>query len=142
MRCQLPPTSFDLVMNCGVLEGIGLAGFRGNGGECGEEDLELMVRLRDVMTSGGLMLLSLPVGTETVLGGGTRVYGGERLGRILEGYELVEEEFWRKNADRRWVRCGRDQALEVEARSIGRRPEQSSYALGLMVLRKPGPRSG
>ena len=63
---QLPPDSFDLIINCSVIEHVGLAGRYGFEQDVSDGDLECMAFLRRMIRHGGRMLLTLPVGIDAV----------------------------------------------------------------------------
>jgi hypothetical protein len=116
---------FDLVINCSSIEHVGLPGrYESFAREDG--DLEAMAILRGLLTPEGQMLLTVPVGQDGVFPPYHRVYGDTRLQRLLDGFGVIEQQYWHK-AGERWVATNREVALA----------EQSSerfYALGLFVL--------
>lgn len=118
---------FDLVLNCSTIEHVGLSG-RYDTVETPDGDLEAMAKLRRLMKPDGHMLLTLPVGHDAVVRPLHRIYGMKRLPRLLEGYEVVESSFWRKDARNVWIPCTRDEAVAEEG-------HERYYALGAMVLR-------
>ena len=101
------------------------------------DDLEAMARLRQLMKPDGVMLLTIPVGQDTVFVPFHRVYGKEWLPCLLDNYLVEREAFWVKDQENRWVPCDRETALNFEA-SVHGGPLQNVYALGCFVLRKPG----
>lgn len=117
---------FDLVLNCSTIEHVGLSG-RYDTVEAPDGDLEAMAKLRRLMKPNGHMLLTLPVGRDAVVRPLHRIYGAKRLPRLLEGYEVVESSFWRKDARNVWIPCTRDEAVTEEG-------HERYYALGAMVL--------
>lgn len=120
---------FDLVLNCSTIEHVGLSG-RYDTVEAPDGDLEAMAKLRRLMKPDGHMLLTLPVGYDAVVRPLHRIYGTKRLPRLLEGYEVIESSFWRKDARNVWIPCTRDEAMAEEG-------HERYYALGAMVLRVP-----
>jgi SAM-dependent methyltransferase len=132
----LPENHFDLVMNCSTVEHVGLAGRYGVTEENPEGDLEAMARLRVLMKPGGVMLLTVPLGRDAVFPPMCRVYGGKRLPRLLDGYDVEEEAFWVKDTENRWAQRDRDTALDFEARAGSPDPLRNVYALGCFALRK------
>ena len=89
-----------------------------------------MAVLRDLLAPEGRMILTIPVGRDLVCPPYHRIYGEERLPRLADGYEAVEEQYWRKDAaERAWVQTDRATALATEG-------SQSFYSLGLFVLRR------
>jgi len=120
---------FDLIINCSTVEHVGLAGRYGSP-ECPDGDLEAMQWLLQLAQVGGTMLLTVPVGRDTVFRPLHRVYGRERLPRLLAGWTVVEKQFWTKSDTNKWGMVGQDEALAFE-------PTQSVYGLGCFVLRRP-----
>jgi SAM-dependent methyltransferase len=116
---------FDQIINCSTVEHVGLSGRYGSF-EAPDGDLEAMATLRGLLTPTGRMILTIPVGRDLVAAPLHRVYGEERLPRLLQGFTILEEQFWCKQ-DSRWRQAERTQALSV----VG---SQSFYALGLFVL--------
>jgi len=122
---QAEPESLDLVINCSAVEHVGLGRYGGALAQRG--DLDAMQRMRTLLRPGGQMLLTIPVGRDTVVGELHRVYGAERLPKLLEGFTVADEEYWLKNKRNRWVVVARDQALQ-------RPPSQHCYGLGCFRL--------
>jgi hypothetical protein len=89
------------------------------------------------MKPGGLMLLTIPAGQDAIFAPRHRVYGNERLPRLLDGYIVEKEAFWVKHQAARWMPCDKDTALNFGA-SVHGGPLENVYALGCFVLRKPG----
>jgi hypothetical protein len=117
---------FDTVINCSTVEHVGLAGRYGSR-SAGDGDLEAMTILAEMMEPGGRQILTVPVGRDRVCAPSHRIYGEERLPRLLERFAIAEEQFWCKGAAA-WEPCDRAVALAVEGSA-------SFYALGLFVLR-------
>jgi SAM-dependent methyltransferase len=115
---------FDQIVNCSSVEHVGLAGRYGSG-DRPEGDLEAMAILRDLLAPSGRMLLTVPVGQDLVCPPLHRIYGSQRLPRLLEGYEVEEEQYWAKGSA--WERTDREEALAT-------RGSRSFYSLGLFVL--------
>ena len=130
LHLALPERSFDLVLNCSAIEHVGIPGRYGVTQERPDGDLEAMARLGALMKPGGTMLLTVPIGRDTVFPPLHRVYGAERLPRLLAGFEVASREFWAKRDDNRWT-----PAPEAEALAFA--PRERLYALGAFVLRRP-----
>lgn len=137
LKLPLPAEHFDLIINCSTVEHVGLAGRYGVTENCPDGDLEAMKRLWELMKPGGVMLLTIPLGQDAVFTPLTRVYGRERLPRLLEGYVVEKEAFWVKDQENRWVQADRETALDFEASAGSWDPLQNVYALGCFVLKKP-----
>jgi hypothetical protein len=116
---------FDQIVNCSSVEHVGLPGRYGSGDQP-DGDLETMAFLAAALTDGGRHILTVPVGRDEVFPPYHRVYGEERLPRLLECYRIVEEQYWTKGG-RRWAAASREQALATPS-------SPSFYALGLFVL--------
>lgn len=137
LKLPLPKEHFDLVINCSTVEHVGLAGRYGVTESRPDGDLEAMARLRELMKPGAVMLLTIPVGRDAVFAPLCRVYGRERLPRLLEGFVVEKETFWVKDRENRWVQADKETALDFEASAGSWDPLQNIYALGCFVLRKP-----
>lgn len=118
---------FDQIINCSSVEHVGLAGRYGST-ERPDGDIDAMRVLAGMLAPGGRMLLTIPVGRDGIHAPLHRIYGEERLPRLIEPFATNEEQFWRKDpATRRWRQTDRHEALAVEG-------SESFYALGLFVL--------
>jgi hypothetical protein len=72
--------------------------------------------------------MTIPVGRDLVCAPLHRIYGEERLPRLLEGYSVQEAQYWRRDpAASTWLEVERDDALHTEG-------SEWYYALGLFVL--------
>jgi SAM-dependent methyltransferase len=116
---------FDQIINCSSVEHVGLGGRYGSF-ENEDGDLDAMRALRAVLGDGGRMILTIPVGRDLIAAPQHRVYGEQRLPRLLEPFEATEEQYWRK-AGRHWTQCDRAAALQTQGSA-------SFYSLGLFVL--------
>jgi hypothetical protein len=134
--------AFDLVVNCSTIEHVGLAGRYTTARDTPDGDLLAMARLRCVMRPGGVMLLTIPVGQDAVFAPMCRVYGRDRLPRLLEGFTIVHEVFWCKPArpdggcDNIWSPTTRAAACAIETRAGDADPLRNYYALGGFMLCK------
>jgi len=129
LRLSLPEEHFDLVINCSTVEHVGLARRYGVTEDCPDGDLEAMASLHSLLKPGGVMLLTIPIGRDTVFAPLHRVYGTKRLPKLLNGYVVEKKEYWLKDDQNRWVLAHEEEALD-------RRPQRSRYGLGCFVLRK------
>jgi SAM-dependent methyltransferase len=137
LELDLPTNHFDLIINCSTVEHVGLVGRYSVTESRPDGDLEAMALLRDLMKPSAIMLLTVPVGQDAVFAPLCRVYGKERLPRLLSGFVLEREMFWVKDAENRWVQCDEETALSFEASAGSWDPLRNVYALGCFVLRKP-----
>lgn len=126
----LPRDHFDLVLNCSSVEHVGLVGRYGISTPRSDGDLDAMTRLRELMKPRATMLLTVPVGRDTVFAPLHRVYGAERLPRLLTGFTVVSRELWLKRDDRRWTPVAEQDALAYE-------PRERLYGIGCFELRRP-----
>jgi hypothetical protein len=86
--------------------------------------MEKMARL---VKPDGDMVLTIPIGRDAVHKPLHRIYGEERLPRLLEHWEIREAAYWAKPTDNRFEPVSREQA-------IGEEGSPSYYALGLFVV--------
>ena len=135
LKLSLPTNHFDLVINCSTVEHVGLAGRYGVTENSPDGDLEAMACLMKLLKPSGVMLLVIPVGQDAVFPPLCRVYGAQRLPRLLEGYEVEKEVFWIKDSQNRWVLTGRETALNFKASAGSWNPLRNVYALGCFILR-------
>lgn len=122
--------SFDLVLNCSAIEHVGLPGRYGVSEARPGGDLDAMARMRELMKPGATMLLTVPVGRDTVFAPLHRVYGAERLPKLLSGFTVASKAFWLKRGENRWIAAPEADALAFE-------PRERLYAIGCFVLRRP-----
>ena len=117
---------FDVIVFCSSVEHFGLED-RFGATATPDADLEAMARAAALVVPGGKVLLTVPVGVDAVVSPWHRIYGPERLPRLLQGHTVVEEEFWWKPDLKVWGPATRAQALSFPG-------HQAIYALGLFVL--------
>ena len=126
---ELPETRpFDVIMHSSVIEHVGICGRYNEQGD-NAKDIAAMHKLRQLLRPGGVMLMTLPVGIDAVIHPMHRVYGVERLPRMLEEFHVEDARFWRKETDNSWHQCTQEQALQE-------RGTEQYYALGGFVLKK------
>ncbi len=114
---------YDLVINCGALARL-------------EDDLEIMARLRRLLKTGGVMLLTAPLGQDVHLPPHGRVYGAERLARLLAGFTVERADYWIKQGREGWKPCGQETALQADIAPRSRDAVRRAYGLGCFILRK------
>jgi SAM-dependent methyltransferase len=118
---------FDQIINCSSVEHVGLAGRYGSGNQP-DGDLDAMRIMAGMLAPGGRMILTIPVGQDRVVPPLHRIYGEQRLPRLIEAYSIAEEQYWVKDpGSRLWEQKQRADALAVEGSA-------AFYALGLFVL--------
>ena len=117
---------FEVIVVCSVVEHLGLAG-RYNSTADADGDLKAMQRIHRLLEPSGKLLLTLPVGRDAVHKPWHRVYGRERLPRLLEGFEVVRSQFLQKQPGGAWFGTTQEKALDTPV-------DIRRYALGEMVL--------
>ena len=120
---------FDVILNCSSIEHVGLAD-RYDSTDVPDGDLVAMGRLRHLLrVPGGIMILTVPVGRDSVFPPFHRVYGNERLNLLLRGFRVVKKEFWSKRVGLNiWTRVSQQEALATQ-------PSECFYALGFFILK-------
>ncbi len=127
---SLTHDSFDLIINCSSVEHVGVPGRYGVSETQTDGDLEVMKLLRQLLKPGKEMLLTIPVGKDQVFAPRHRVYGPERLPRLLGGWNVIKREYWGKDEINRWT-------VREEEAALNATPLDHYYGLGLFVLRRP-----
>ncbi|MEM4296999.1 MAG: DUF268 domain-containing protein [Nitrososphaerota archaeon] len=128
---------FELISNISTIEHVGLAGRYGVEHADPDGDLKAMKILHKWLKPGGIMILTVPVGTDAVFPPMARVYGKERLPALIEGFQLVYEEFWAKLDEKnQWEQVSKETALSMEADIYSPKPEGNYYAIGCFLLKK------
>lgn len=131
---EVPPDfQIDCVLNISTIEHFGIAGRYGVAQENLNADLEAMAKLRQMMSKKAEMLLTIPVGIDSIISPWHRVYGRERLGLLLRGYRAVRAEFWAKpRGEGIYERVAQEEALSIVPQEP---PDPHYYALGTFTLR-------
>ncbi len=125
---------FDLIINCSTVEHIGLFGRYGSTPNA-NGDFEAMARLQELIKANGVMLLTIPIGEDALYPSLHRVYGNERLPRLLSGYSIDKEVFWLKNKQNQWQLAERKSALNYKSSANSWNPLKNIYGLGCFVLK-------
>ncbi len=130
LKNPIPSPPYDTIVNCSTIEHVGLSGRYGNSDEQ-DGDLRAMKLLREAMAGpDSLMILTIPVGRDGVYPPYHRVYGRERLPRLMDGFVLEESAFFAKLPGRNvWRKVNREVALDIQGAS-------DFYAIGLFTLRR------
>jgi len=118
--------SFDVIMNCSVIEHVGLPDRYGST-DFQDGDFTAMEKMSRMLSKDGKMILTIPVGIDGEFLPFHRIYGEKRLPLLLAHYNISAEEYWHKAQDERWVLCDKQTALNTQGSS-------EVYALGLFVL--------
>lgn len=119
---------FDVILNCSTIEHVGIAGRYGVEADEMDADIEAMRALARVTKPGGRMLLTLPVGRDTIIRPYHRVYG-ERLKMLMvDGWHIWKAIYYGKPPDSDVYRnMGKGEAMDGS-------PTDKYYALGLFEL--------
>lgn len=136
LELPLSASSFDLIINCSTIEHVGLIGRYDVKTDRPDGDLEAMAHLRTLLKSDGIMLLTIPIGRDALFAPLCRVYGSQRLPRLLDGYDIIKEAFWTKDDQNRWQITAKAEALDFEAFAGSWDARQNITALGCFVLKK------
>lgn len=124
---ELKSENLDLIINCSSVEHVGMGRYGDPLADKG--DLQAMEDMCSLLRHDGIMLLTVPIGQDAVFAGSHRVYGSERLPRLLSGYIVDKEEYWVKDENNRWVEVSREMAVQ-------RPSHATSYGLGCFLLSK------
>jgi SAM-dependent methyltransferase len=123
---DFPESSFDVIVLCSVVEHVGLAG-RYSQTENPDGDLQTMRKIARLLKPRGLVLLTIPVGVDLVFAPWHRVYGKERLPRLLHDFTVQKSRYFLKVRGGAWHETDESQALEFNGRGL-------CYSLGQYVL--------
>lgn len=121
-------SGFDVIVLCSVVEHIGLSG-RYNSKEDPDGDLKTMQKIKSLLNQDGQLFLTIPVGSDVVHKPWHRVYGDQRLPRLLHGFEAVHSRYLIKHPWGPWQLTTQDEALRFPV-------DIRRYCLGEMILRK------
>ena len=119
---------FDIIILCSVVEHIGLSG-RYNSREEPDGDLRAMQKVLELLKPEGQLFLTIPVGKDVIQRPWHRVYGTQRLGRLLDGFSIVQSRYLVKKPWGPWHIADESTAL-----SFG--PDLQRYAMGEFILQK------
>lgn len=138
LKLEFANGGFDLILNCSTVEHVGLTGRYGVAIKETNGDLVAMQKLRQLLKPSGKMLLTIPCGQDAVIVPWHRIYGSDRLQKLLDGYTIEEQIYWIKRQDNRWFPSNRDEALAYLPTSHPTNAHLCSYALGCFVLSSRG----
>lgn len=124
---------FDVIVACSSIEHFGLAG-RYSPVHSPDADLQAMKKIRSLLAKRGVVLLTIPVGLDSVHYPWHRVYGRDRLPLLLEGFIVAQARFLAKNPRGPWYETTMQNALNHPV-LIER------YALGEFILTRDGDQS-
>jgi SAM-dependent methyltransferase len=122
---ELPLSSLDLIISCSTVEHVGLT--RYGDGPNNQGDFQAMSKFRQLLKPDGVMLLTIPIGQDATVVPLHRIYGRNRLPRLLDGFVVQRKEYWTKDDQNIWVLTNEQKALSGELRP-------NMYGLGCFVL--------
>jgi len=129
LKIDLPKNHFDLIINSSTVEHVGLSGRYQIKNDIPVGDLQAMQKMLSLLKPQGKMILTIPIGQDAVFPPLHRVYGQERLPKLLQGYTILKKEFWLKNQEKKWMKVKEEKALSTPGKEDG-------YGLGCFVLQK------
>lgn len=136
LQIPLVQNYFDLAINCSSVEHVGVVGRYGIEVDQDQGDIKVMDRLAQVLKPRGILLMTAPCGKDALMAPWCRVYGSERLPKVLAPFSIVKQEYWTKNDENRWVKSSRDAALSFKPTYDPSNAHGCAYALGCFVLQK------
>ncbi len=131
-----PNNYYDLAINCSSVEHVGIAGRYSISEDESRADIDVMQKLADVLKPQGRLIMTAPCGRDTILRPWCRVYGPERLPKLLASFTVEKELYWTKDSSNRWLAATREAALSFVPRQDPTNPYECLYGLVGLVLRK------
>lgn len=126
---------FDLILNVSSIEHFGLKGRYGITRMSTTADLRGMSKLKELMTPESIMIITVPLGHDLVAPPYHRVYGKERLPKLLKGFNIIDQQYWaKKDGVDKFVGVTQGVALDTEP-IIG---PPNYYAIGGFVVMLDG----
>lgn len=136
LKLDLPRDYFDLAINCSSVEHVGVAGRYGIKTDQDDGDIRVMRRLAEILKPEGKLLMTAPCGRDAILAPWCRVYGQERLPRVLAPFRVEKERYWIKNEQNQWIETSRGEALDFQPLYNSKDPHRCAYSLAGFVLQK------
>jgi len=130
LNVNLPDASFDFITSNSSIEHAGLG--RYDEKEELDQDLKIMQLFKRILKPSGRIFLTIPVGIDAVIEYYHRVYGKERLPRLLMNWEILAEEYWKKGNNNVWCQTNNKEALDEKPTGPAR---PRYYALGFFELK-------
>jgi hypothetical protein len=87
-----------------------------------------MQKILRVLKPTGLCLLTVPVGVDGIYVPWHRIYGPQRLPKLLQGFDVIKSRFYAKKPFGPWQEADRSTALAFEG-------DATRFAVGQFVLR-------
>src|ERR1035437_4322917 len=103
---------FDAIILCSMIEHIGLPDRYGSNTYT-HGDLIAMDKLKKVMKANCIIIITIPVGIDSIIPPYHRIYGEKRLPLLFKNYKIMSEEFWCKEKEGQWKVCNRKEALNT-----------------------------
>jgi len=125
-RIQLLDLTYDLIVLCSTVEHIGLLG-RYENRDDQDGDLLAMKKVFRLLKPKGVCLLTIPIGQDGIYTPWHRIYGKERLPKLLDQFSIIESRFFIKKNNMKWSISNLEDALIFKGSG-------SKYALGQFVL--------
>ena len=119
-------SNFDIIVACSAIEHFGLAGRYGSTDDP-EADFKAMKKIRRLLSSDGVAMITIPVGSDVIHRPFHRVYGRRRLPYLLEGFTIQTARFLVKQPEGPWHEASMDAALDYPV-------DPRRYALGEFAL--------
>lgn len=126
-RTSFPDGFFDYVVAVSTIEHIGLERY-GTMTEDLEGDVKAVNEIKRILKLNGTFILTIPYGREVIFRSLHRVYGKHRLNLLLEGWEILDSQYYVPIEIDRWRLMPEDSAAKVDA-------SKGSYAIALFELR-------
>jgi SAM-dependent methyltransferase len=122
--------SYDVIVLCSTIEHIGLKGRYGSA-EIKEGDIKTLKKVKNILNTDGILILTIPYGIEKTIRPLHRVYNkkSELLKYAYVNFKILQEEFYKKSSQNIWIKCEENEAREVD-------PSENNYALGLFAFIK------
>lgn len=130
LETNLFDASFDFITSNSSIEHAGLG--RYDEKKELDQDLKIMQLFKRILKLSGRIFLTIPVGIDAVIEYYHRVYGKERLPRLLMNWEILAEEYWKKGSDNVWCQTDNKEALDEKPTGPAR---PRYYALGFFELK-------
>lgn len=113
-KTSFPDSYFDCVIAISTIEHVGLAG-RYEAHFDREGDKNAIREICRIMKDDGNLILTLPFGKAKIVRPFHRIYDRKGLQRLTAGLTILSKEFYIKNNDGYWVKCGEREAERIDA---------------------------